>query len=438
MKSIVERFVPNTLRILRLRTAFSLALLLLAISQCQSQYRPPQVDLTDKDTVGYTFVQQDANQIENAGSLDAFFQKLYFQRTQGGRRISIVHIGDSHVLGDYLTKEVRRRLQDAFGDAGRGFVFPYRLAGTNGPRDFLVETNCRWRGSNCQRDLDVETPYGVSGFCLETNNANGQLSFRLRDTATAETRMLTKVTVFQQRHVRDFNYEIRDEISGQKAAPLITGDFSKSFYFDRPVSQFTLAHRRQSAAPKSFCLDGISIENEMSGVLYHAIGVNGAKYSDFSRAKYFARQVGDLNPDLIILSFGTNEAQGKVSSRLLYVQIEMLVNQLLEHAPGAAILLTTPADSYLRGRGLNPNMADVSATIRRFAKEKRYAVWDLYQLGGGENSAQIWKSQGLLSSDSVHFSKTGYAMQGKLLYQSLIQAYNSFIEPVLPAAVPDK
>ena len=173
-------------------------------------------------------------------------------------------------------------------------------------------------------------------------------------------------------------------------------------------------------------IDGVLLENELSGVLYHSIGVNGGKFSDFARARFFARELADLNPDLIIMSFGTNEAQGKQNPRYIYQQMDVLVDQLRQFAPNAYFLFTTPADSYLKGRGFNPYMSQVSDVIRQFAREKNYALWDLFHISGGEKSAQTWKSLGLMASDSVHFSKLGYMIQGKLFYQSFIRAYNDF------------
>lgn len=398
------------------------------ISQCQSQFRTPQVDLTDQDTVRYKFIQQEANEIENRSYLEPFFQKLYAQRIAGGQKINIVHIGDSHVLGNYFTREVRARLQRAFGDAGRGMIFPYKLAGSNGPRDYLVESsNARWSGNNCQRDLRPATNYGLSGFTLEGNSPTAKLTFRLRDTATAETRLFTKVTVFQKRSALQYDLDVRDEVSNQQAQLLFDGDYSRSFYFDRPVSQVTISADKATSQQKLLTLDGVTLENELSGVIYHSIGVNGAKYMDYARAKYFAEQVGDLHPDLIILSMGTNEAQGHTNRNYMYRSIELTVDALLEQSPAAFILLTTPADSYLRGKGFNPNMADVSVVIRRFARDKGYALWDLYNFSGGEKSAADWKTMGLMSPDSVHYSRAGYAAQGKLLYQSLVKAYNGYV-----------
>lgn len=412
----------------QLRTFYVIAFLTLFIGQCHSQFRPPRVEITEADTVGYAFVSGDSNSISLSGTLNPFFEKLMAQRTGGGKKISIVHIGDSHILGNFLTHEVRSRLQREFGDAGRGFVFPYKLAGTNGPRDYLVETNCRWTSSNCQRNLAAETNYGISGFRLETNSSNGELTLRLRDSVTSETKLFSKLTIFQTKDPENYDLEVRDESSSRTAHLYLEDDYSRSYFFDKPVAQATVSARKSDGIQTRFVIDGISLENELSGVLYHSIGVNGAKFMDFARARYFARQVAALEPDLIIFSFGTNEGQGNTPAEYLLFTMNTLINKVKDYSPAAQIMLTTPADSYLRGKGFNPYLSDVSRNIRQFASEKGYALWDLYQITGGEKSAAAWKSGGLMSSDSVHYSKTGYAVQGKLLYQSIIRAYNAFAE----------
>lgn len=420
----------STLRLSRSRLLSCLVVSMLFIGQCQSQFRPPQVQITDADTVGagYSFIRQEENEIENRDYLEPVFEKLFAQRTQGGKKINIVHIGDSHILGNFLTREVRERLQREFGDAGRGLLFPYKLAQSNGAKDFLAETNCRWVGANCQRDLSPETNFGAAGFKLTTTNPRAELTLRLRDTATAESMLFTKVTVFQRKTALEYDLEVRDETTNQVAQLFIEDDYARSYFFDRPVGSVTIAAKKTSAQEKTLTIDGISIENELSGVLYHSIGVNGAKYMDFARAKYFARQVADLEPDLVVLSFGTNESQGNTDPGYMRRTMELLTSQILERSPSTRILLTTPADSYLRGKGLNPYMAVTSEAIRKFAREKGFALWDLYQFTGGENSSVYWKSYNLMTSDSVHYTKYGYALQGKLLYQSLVKGYNGFVE----------
>lgn len=69
----------------------------------------------------FSFVRQQADTIINDSTLQTFFAKLQ----SGQQTVNIVHIGDSHIQGNMLTAEVRRLLQEKFGNAGRGLVFPY-------------------------------------------------------------------------------------------------------------------------------------------------------------------------------------------------------------------------------------------------------------------------------------------------------------------------
>ncbi len=72
------------------------------------------------------------DQIYNAKVLKDFFEKLKENENSRDQKINIVHIGDSHIQSDLMTNEVRKKLQQQFGNGGRGLVFPYQLAKTNG------------------------------------------------------------------------------------------------------------------------------------------------------------------------------------------------------------------------------------------------------------------------------------------------------------------
>ena len=85
---------------------------------------------------------------------------------------------------------------------------------------------------------------------IETSNPKGLLTFRLRDTATAETKQFTKVTIFQRKTALDYDLEIRDDISNQKAQLFLENEYARTYYFDRPVSQVTIAADRRTLDPK--------------------------------------------------------------------------------------------------------------------------------------------------------------------------------------------
>lgn len=58
-----------------MRSVLCLLCLLFCAVRCQSQFRPPKVEFTDQDTVGYSFFRQEENGIENAGYLEPFFSE---------------------------------------------------------------------------------------------------------------------------------------------------------------------------------------------------------------------------------------------------------------------------------------------------------------------------------------------------------------------------
>ena len=62
-----------------------------------------------------------------------------------------------------------------------------------------------------------------------------------------------------------------------------------------------------------YALNGVVLESNNPGIIYHNIGVNGAKYSDYNKYPLFFDQLKALQPDLIIVSLGTNESYGKIA-----------------------------------------------------------------------------------------------------------------------------
>src|ERR1700722_15048738 len=75
------------------------------------------------------------NTITNSEGLDSFYKKLSVLKKTNKGVVRIVHIGDSHIQADILSGTVRNKLQQYFGNAGRGLIFPYQLAKSNAPAD---------------------------------------------------------------------------------------------------------------------------------------------------------------------------------------------------------------------------------------------------------------------------------------------------------------
>jgi hypothetical protein len=97
----------------------------------------------------YPFLHLDKNQLTLPGSPDALaklfakFDQILFQ---GMGQAHIVQIGGSHIQADMWSDRMRQRLQHFFPgtEATRGLLFPYSMARTNNPYNFLPEYTGLW------------------------------------------------------------------------------------------------------------------------------------------------------------------------------------------------------------------------------------------------------------------------------------------------------
>ena len=77
---------------------------------------------------------------------------------------------------------------------------------------------------------------------------------------------------------------------------------------EQPLDKITLIPNPNSNA---FALNGLILSNDAPGIIYSGIVVNGAKCSDYNKFPLFFEQLPALQPDLIIISLGTNESFDK-------------------------------------------------------------------------------------------------------------------------------
>ena len=145
-----------------------------------------------------------------------------------------------------------------------------------------------------------------------------------------------------------------------------------------------------------------------------------------------------LNPDLVIISIGTNEGNSRDFDNEAYkMDYLSLLDSVNRAAPGAAVLLTVPNDSYLLKRYINRNTAKMRETIFNIANTYHYGVWDFYSVMGGLNSVKLWYDFGLMNNDHIHFNKQGYLLKGELFYAALMKSWEEHLislpnTPVVP------
>jgi lysophospholipase L1-like esterase len=412
-----------------MRQSYLLFLLLLASAPAHAQAQ------LDSLQAKYPFLHTSANHIENATiGLQRFYQRLRQVRqlpaALPGSRVSIVHLGDSHLQADEFSGRVRQELQRAHGSAGRGLVFPFSVAKTNGsPSLRTAAASGRWRAKRVISALpDSTLPVGLSGISLATADSGAAFTLRVPIRYWTDYQF-NYLKLLRQPSPAAFDWQVLSEhgrVLG--TVPGAGRGVADSLPLDSLRSQLTLRTTRRSPAQTSAVLYGLLLENGHPGVLYHTVGINGAAVRHYNRAPLFFEQIPLLQPDLFIISLGTNDAfhSGEFEPTRWAAQLDTLVSGLRRRAPQAEFLLCAPADSYRARRYRNPDLARLSGVLRTYAQAHDLAYWDFAAVQGGYGSMGRWRAAGLALNDFVHFSSAGYDLQGLLLYLAIQDGLSAF------------
>lgn len=175
----------------------------------------------------------------------------------------------------------------------------------------------------------------------------------------------------------------------------------------------------QDTLRTSFITPLLTDSIQISGVCYYVAGANGAEYSTYNQNSEFFKETALLQPDLVIISMGTNEAFGYLDKNVFENNIDAFVSQIRWYNPAAEILITTPGDA-LKKRTLNTNIEKACSILINYSSISNVAIWDLNSIMGGEGSMKKWFKAGLSQNDRVHFSREGYYIQGLLFFNALM------------------
>lgn len=451
--------------------------LLFSFSLCaQSDSLFVEIDTTEVITA--------INEIKNNKVLNPIFEKLVnLQKSKVGK-LNVVHIGDSHIQADLFSGLMRKNLQQQFGNAGRGLVFPHSLVKTNGTGDVRFSSNQTWES---QRNIYPNTgnPVGLSGIALFTKSND----FALEMTVRNQEYVFNKLKIITPQNIKMFEValtsktiKIESEIPKNILHKIKNGESLSviSEKYDVSIAQIKKENRlknnniragktlkipskekakkvveRSEFIPletrleegfhsfetdtllhkiylipalnqSDYALNGLVLENNNPGIIYHTIGVNGAKCSDFNKFPLFFEQLAVLQPDLVIISLGTNESFDKMITSEFIVQLNLMMELILAKNPTTAFLITTPPPSQFKRKFPNTFVADYTKEIVVQAELKNYAVWDMFSNLGGLFGVNQLVKEGKIGADKVHYTKVGYERQGQLLTEAFLNSFENY------------
>ena len=372
----------------------------------------PDKEIVDSvDLSVYPFLNTNANVIAlNGADWSGLTQAL--SETED-RVLRIVHIGDSHIQADLGTGFTRRLMQQRFGSAGRGLVVPLKLAGTNEPRDYIIRSTSAF---DCEKLLTHSwtLPMGFTGISVSPKEKDFDFTLSAHEP-------FERIYIYYTGSALNVMSVEYDDTSLVYAVNDEVGCVCIGLPF--PCEEVTV----NLSSFGDIAIHGMELVSDMIGVAYHTIGINGATYSCYNRVADFGRSIAMLEPQLIIVSLGTNEAFGKLDSSEFVGQVDALVSELQANNPEACIMLTTPAECQRRMRkrrkssyAVNENVVRVRDLIAGYGVSNGIAVYDWYEAAGGDGSSNNWINAGLFSHDRIHCSVSGYEVTGQMLYNALI------------------
>jgi hypothetical protein len=367
------------------------------------------------------------------------------------RPIAVVHFGDDRIADDRFAGTLRDLLAGRFGGAGRGLMMP----GLYPLRGMKVDRAGQWTLDSAA--AGAQGPFGITAVRMTSAASNAWLRF----TAAQSTFDWAEVTF----------------MTGPGAGTaLITldGGATKAVPTHAPAANETsiripargheILIKPRGDGPVSVL--SVATGTNSPGIVYSNLGLPGA--TAWTPGKwtpdFAANEFRQLNPDLILLEYGTREGFDDTLDLKRYeMNLRLVIDQIKEWAPQASLLIIGPPDAArlpaFAGsagaqvcRALNaqeaasyermmdraderlarwhspPRLEAVRSALRRAAAASGAYFWDWAKYMGGPCSIHAWGSftPPLAAPDHTTLTEAGDDRSARALFAELIGGYDAY------------
>jgi hypothetical protein len=397
----------------------------------------PEVDSFSRkreafDVSKYPFVKEEFNIMlgsdSTRGASFGFWPMLDSMLTFKDFRINVLHFGGSHIQADVYSNLLRDSLMTMYDEdvAGpRGLIFPFTAIKTNNPSNYKVTYKGTWQGHRSAVSYHTGT-WGLTGITASTTDTLATISIRVKESSASAPFTQVKV-LCDSATAYTVEFQPWDNISNIEYHRTL-GYYT--FLLVEPTDSLHLVIRKaDTSSTKPFELYGIILDNEKPGIAYHSIGANGSSFKSNFRCTLFQQHLVEVNPDLVIVSIGTNDSfDGDFTEANFMEKYETFIELIRSVNSNAQFILTVPNDSYNKRKYPNQNTAKTQAAIYKLAMKYDALVWDCYKIMGGLRSAMKWKTAGMMKSDLIHFTNQGYILKGELFWDAFKRSYQNYLE----------
>lgn len=368
-------------------------------------------------------------------AMDTFFEELRLSILK--KRLEPVRIsqyGDSLISGDGFTGELRRLLQDQFGDGGHGFVplqAPSRFMGFDGLR---VSSNEAWRldtiaSSSSKKDRLL----GVGGVAFEPQGSP-TLKIEARDKDRTFGRLGLMATPKAGATALELKVKTQEGSTDVMIPVAELGDAIHWISLSPASSSIELSGFKGAAT-----YYGVLVERSGAGVVVDNFGMLSSRASSLVRmdSKRWKGQLKTRGVNLASFSFGTNSAAPSKPSTKWLERYKQVYKHVLLSAQGLdadrdcmVLGILTRASRSAAGIEQLPSVQPLVGAQRETALESGCAFWDMNAAMGGLDGPKQWynHSPRLLGSDFTHPTRAGYKELAKLFYGAMMYEFKLYLE----------
>ena len=360
--------------------------------------------------------------------------------------LSILQIGDSHTAADFLTNQVRRRLQSQYGDGGPGYITAGRPHAGVRSSIMRVEASEGWSYRAIQRGAEP-SQFSLAGFAATTTRATERLTFTAEHPLVYD---LIEVEVVRQPGGGAIDVRVDDEVvvsnyslaAARPEAVILRQEATSPARMSRIVVT--------SVGSGIVQVSSVSARNRRHGVTVSSVGYPGATIDIVNRLpqNQFTAAIRRLDPQIVVLAFGTNEGFNDNLDLSDYeTSFRRAVRRVRAAVPNASIVVMAPPSAHrlpgacraqqatatCRGEGepsagsqscawqTPPRLDGVREVQRRVASAENLVFWNWADMMPRVCGAQAWASASmrLMAADRVHFTTEGYRRTGDELVRVL-------------------
>lgn len=374
------------------------------------------------------------------------------------RGLVILQIGDSHTAADFLTGELRRRLQSRYGRGGPGYITAGKPHIGVRSSSLKVTASSGWSYKSLQRPDARAAEFWLAGYSANATAAGETMSFAADRALVFDT---IEIEVVAQPHggeievKLDGKVEATQDLAASRIEPLIIR-LKPGRAATEKVRDITITTTKAGVVN----LASVAIYNSRSGVTYNSIGYVGATAGLVNKfdQRLFASDLQRIDPHIVVLAFGTNEASNDALDLAAYGRsYAHVIERIKEVLPAAVIVVVSPPDfNELPAHCRNGKAAEATcrrpaapvSTVasngsaapsecawrtpaklqqvrdvqREIAQRYRLMYWNWASIMPRECGAHAWftSSPPLMAKDHVHFTVQGYKKSADQFLNTLI------------------